>query len=558
MVFPGGKAVITLGAPLVVALAALSSACEFPTDRSGELAVVLGDVPPLIVNDTITLSASVLLEGDTLPNVEVRFSADNQSVLSVSPDGRLLAVGAGDVTVTAEALTYQQATPGVETLRVRDEFELDSIAPLAARYGETVQLYGVGLSRTILAQLGGVDAIPASYAPADPEQRDRFGVLSLYATPPAPGLSQAVLIGFDGVLISDTVLVVRRDLYEQNDTIPRSLDAPMMNPALAFERVRRGDGKLAVDWYTFTTDAVDDWTISAWSPAGGARFRVYVTNSLYWSGALLDLEGIGLYAVGPGDWGVGTGFRPCGGLGLNFRGGDEAGFTFEVPPDSAVIPLGGLPAGTYHVFVTYGEGGPFYDATAKVAGVASFVDSLNLASPLRSGLEIRRGYKSLLPPDDLEENDYCDVAPSITVPGTVGPLTVDSPHDADWYRFRIDTPTPLKFSITTAGDFSEFADLDTYVVRDFRPDSLVVVDFGVGADVTNETAGVELEPGDYFLIVVDFLGVPTQYMLTSEVIQAVPSQVDPALLQVILNRKRKESDSRRIELRATAQGRYRR
>ena len=63
-----------------------------------------------------------------------------------------------------------------------------------------------------------------------------------------------------------------------------------------------------------------------------------------------------------------------------------------------------------------------------------------------------------------------------------------------------------------------------YVIRDWRPDSLVVVDFGIGADATvvNVTEGVFLDPGDYLLLVVDFIGLPTEYTLSSEILPTLP------------------------------------
>ncbi len=539
----GSDLLVSLGRSVFAATASiLMCACDFPTDRSGELTVQLDDIPPLVVNDSLRLNAWVSLDGDTLPNARVSFSADNQLVLNLTPDGRLLAVGPGQVTITAAALSLQQAQPATRTITVSDVYELDSIRPVSVRFGETVQLYGVGLTQTIAASIGGADAIPESYVPEDPERRDRFGVLSLFAAPPATSQSQIVLVGFEGVLISDTIEVVQRDLYEPNDTVPRSLGGigtRLRNPALAFERVRRGDGRLAVDWYTFSTDGTEDWTISAWSPAGGARFKVYVTKSMLFSSTLLDSLGLGVYAVAAGDWGVGTSFRPCGGLGLRFRKADEYAFTFEVPPDSAVIPLAAMPAGTYHVLVTYGQSNPFYDPGSRTSGVGVFTDSLNLASPLRAGLEIRRGYHSILTRDAFEENDYCDVASNITVPGSVGSLTIDSPHDADWYKFRIDTAQRVRFSIETSGVLAAIADLDTYVVRDFRPDSLVVVDVDVGAEAANQTTGVELAPGNYFLIVVDFLGVPTHYTLISEVLAAAPAPIDAPTMQDAIDAKRR-------------------
>jgi len=404
-------------------------------------------------------------------------------------------------------------------------YELDSIAPRNVRYGSVIDLFGVGLAQTIQASFNGVSAIFHSYTPQQPGQLNRFGKLSLWVTPPAPTISQAMLLGFEGILISDSILVTQRDIYEPNDTVPTqfgSITDSIFNPALAFERVRRGDGRLGVDWYSFTTTSPGDWTVTAWSPVGGSRFDVYVTNSLFWSSANLSGEGVGLYAVAPGDWGTGAGFRPCDGLGFLYRNSGEYAFTFEVPPDSAVIALQDLPAGTYNVMVAYGEGGPFYDPAVNVSGIGVFVDSLNLVTPLPTGLRIKPGYHSALVPDRFEENDYCSVAPSIAVPGIVDRLSIDTPHDADWFKFTVGTGANVQFAVDAT---EEFADADMYVIRDWRPDSLVVVDFGFGADAAavNQTTGAFLDPGDYFLIVVDFIGLPTEYVLSSEILPVAPT-----------------------------------
>ena len=71
-------------------------------------------------------------------------------------------------------------------------------------------------------------------------------------------------------------------------------------------------------------------------------------------------------------------------------------------------------------------------------------------------------------------------------------------------------------------DADSLADLDTYVVQDFRPDSLVVVGFQLGAVDAQQATGTFLEAGDYFLLVVDFLGVPTEYVLRSEIVDPAP------------------------------------
>jgi len=518
----------TLRLPLFPASVGLSllavGACDVPTDRSGELVVQMDAIPPLIMGDTLQLNAHVLSQGDTVRNAGVSYGSSEVTVVLVSENGRLFASNPGQAEVSASALTFQGAQNATQLVEVRDVYELDSIAPRQVRYGSVVDLFGVGLTQSISASFGGAEAIFHSYTPQYPGQLDRFGKLSLWVTAPAPVVSQAILLGFEGILISDTIHVTQRDIYEPNDSFPTQfgiIPDSVYNPALAFERVRRGDGRLGVDWYSFTTPTPGDWTVTAWSPAGGSRFDVYVTNSLFWSSAVLDVEGLGLYAVAPGDWGTGAGFRPCDGLGFRYASG-EYGFTFEVPPDSAVIALQDLPAGTYNVMVAYGAGGPFYDPAVNVSGIGVFVDSLNLVTPLPTGLRIKPGYHSALVPDRFEENDYCSVAQNLTVPGTIDRLSIDTPHDADWYSFSLAAPTILQFSVDVV---EQFGDVDTYVIQDWRPDSLVVVDFGFGVDAAavNSTKGALLDPGNYFLLVVDFIGLPTEYTLSSQILAAVPA-----------------------------------
>jgi hypothetical protein len=504
-------------------------ACTVPTERSSSLVVEMSDIPQLIRNDTVTLAARVLDDGVEVSNAVVRFSSDADTVVSITDDGHVLAVKAGDATVSATAVQFQDAHHAVANVHVRDLFELDSIRPAVVRYGETIQLYGVGINpgRLLAATLGGVDAIGHSYQPEDPEAPDRFGTLSIWATPPAPQNSAAILLGLEGLLISDPINIVRRDLYEPNDSVPFDLgilNSRFHNPALAFERIRRGDSRLGVDWYTFTTATESDVTISAWAPTGGLSFDVYVVSSLAWSPVTFASLGYGVYSVQGDGWAVGRGFRPCDGLGLRFRNSGGSGYTIEVPPDSAVMALRDLPAGTYNVFVNYADGGPFFDKTTSVAGIAVFVDSLNLLEPLRYGLNIQPGYRSALAADRYEENDYCNPDQVIAVPDTIVDLTIDTPHDADWYRFEVTgTDKTVRFSVEAEEDL---ADLDYYVVRDFRPDSLVVVGFQFGKDDAQTAAGAFLEVGDYFLIVVDFIGVPTPYTLRSEIIAIGPSGLD--------------------------------
>ncbi len=528
-------------------------ACISPTDRSDNLVVEFADIPQLVVNDTVQLSAEVLEDnGSPVPNAEIVFTGDNANVLNISPTGRLLAVGAGDASVSATAIGFSGTRVATLSVRVRDLLEIDSIRPAQVRYGETVQIFGVGLDPDFLflANFGGVETPVESFTPQDPDNPSRFGTLSLWVTAPASFQANAILLGLEGLVFSppeDTVRVFQRDLYEPNDTLAASVGLPFFNPALAFERVRRGENQLAVDWYTFTTTTAGDWTVSAWAPRGGSNFNVYVTDSLLWSRAAFDALGFGVYVSG--GWSVGSGFRACDGLGFIFPGGVESGFTFEAPPDSAVMAFRDLPAGTYNVFVTYGEGGAFFDAPSKSAGLAVFVDSLNIPQALPAGLRIVPRYETVLPPDQFEENDYCTVAADLIVPGalnatsTVRSLTIDSPHDADWFKFTVGgTGASVRFTLAVA---DSVADLDLYVVRDLRPDSLVLVDFGIGGGVDNQTVGLFLDPGNYFLVVADFFGIPTEYELTSKVLSLVRPPAPPAVSASLVVRLEKAAARRR-------------
>ncbi|NIS00907.1 MAG: hypothetical protein GWN79_10400, partial [Actinobacteria bacterium] len=58
------------------------------------------------------------------------------------------------------------------------------------------------------------------------------------------------------------------------------------------------------------------------------------------------------------------------------------------------------------------------------------------------------------------------------------------------------------------------ADLDLYVVRDDRPTALPLMTLGTEVG-TSEGVTVDLAPASYFLVVVDFAGLPTEYGLTS-------------------------------------------
>jgi hypothetical protein len=154
----------------------------------------------------------------------------------------------------------------------------------------------------------------------------------------------------------------------------------------------------------------------------------------------------------------------------------------------AIIALKNLPAGRYHI-------------------LAPFVA---LGTPTRYELSILNQYVSVLPPDAAEENDYCDVATPLTA-GASATLTIDNPHDIDWFKFTV--PVASAFSVTATATDPD-GDLDLYLARDFRPDSLVLVTVASNPGRSESLSGL-LVAGNYFLVVVDFPGVSTQYTLST-------------------------------------------
>jgi hypothetical protein len=341
--------------------------------------------------------------------------------------------------------------------------------------------------------LGGVDAQVAGFTPVDPERPEREATLLVWAPPPAPRRSAMALLGFaGGVLLTDTVDVAQRDLFEPNDTLPHSLGTlpnGFRNPALALEARLRDTTAPAdqqpADWYTFDNPVTQDRTVAFGSEGAlGQAFGVILADSLEWNRITRD------YAVGPGSWAVGIGTYLCAGLGFTRSG--ETIKVEEVLFPLSILAIRNLPAGRYHVLV------PF----------------VPFGTPTRYELVVLNSYTSVLAPDGAEENDYCDVATPLNVVGSVsGSFTVDNPHDVDWFRFTIPGGSARVVTVRVTAQNPD-ADLDLYLARDFRPDSLYLVQVASRAGPVDSVTAV-LASGDYFLVVVDFQGQPTAYALNS-------------------------------------------
>jgi hypothetical protein len=124
--------------------------------------------------------------------------------------------------------------------------------------------------------------------------------------------------------------------------------------------------------------------------------------------------------------------------------------------------------------------------------------------------------------DRFEENDICTMAdaPSKIIP--VGPfspfgdtLTIDVPHDLDWYRFRVNAPLPgdtttirIADRAPSGGVAGKRSDIDLYVL------DTNFVFIGAATDAGSfDMLRLGLSSGDYYLAVVDYAGEPTRYSL---------------------------------------------
>jgi hypothetical protein len=484
-----------------VALASLTAAaCITPTDRSGDYRVEVTPLPPLLLRDSVRLDARVVDgAGVEVPKAVVAFASEDPTVLSVSQEGVVTAVGVGTAILTVSAVGFADASPFTQAVRIRGRLEVDSVLPVNVRFGDTLTIFGVGLEPDSLfsIEIGGAEATAKSFVPADSSRPDGEAELRVWVPPPAERRSALTLLGFRGGLIHpDTLNVAQRDLYEPNDTMPWPLGpvVAFRNPALAFEPRERNSAtdadKQPADWYTFENTRTQDRTIVFFSQNLGAQaFGVFITDSLEWWSAEAT------FRVGPNAWTIGLETYLCGGLQFTRMG--EPVKIEEVLFPLSIIALEDLPAGTYHVYAPYF---PFGDPAAYELLIVS-------------------EYASVLQPDAAEENDYCNVAAPLPLPGPAT-LSIDNPHDIDWFRASVPAQTTITVTATAANDE---ADLDLYLVRDFRPDSLVLIAVGSEPGGT-ESVSATLDPGEYFLVVVDFPGVPTQYTLGAGV---TPGPVAP-------------------------------
>ena len=490
---------LTRATPVVTLAVALSGVtCAFPTDKSDKVFVTL-EAPSHVVlrgqEMSIFAQAWRVTGADTQPitNVEFAFASGSGSIARVDKNccgyATVTGVNSGTVDIVARAVAFEQAQEADLALRVSSPLEIDSIRPATVRFGELITLYGIGVDSIFQVSLAG--ALLFQYPFSAGRDSDGYAHVSFWVPPPAR--TDSLFYVGNGVFgfTHDSVQVIRRDIYEPNETTPYVIDLDtsrpfpgttlnaflFLNPALAFEALPR-DVKQGVDWYRLTQTGTRDLSVILTAPEAKGTFATFLTDSLAFRAS--DTS----YIIGSNAWTLGPSSYACHGLGF-------------APPealaDSTVVALKGV-SGALDVLALYGQAA-------------------------RYGLAVIDAYVSELPPDHHEEDSNCSAA---DLRGTrqapfQDTLTIENPHAIDWIRFHyiqggLGSSAQIRLHAFPGGPAAASKDLDVYVIKvPLAGDpglQILFADTTAGSDV-NRTVG--LSTGDYYLVVLDYAGASTTY-----------------------------------------------
>jgi hypothetical protein len=486
---------------LVFGLGAALSACSDSTGSVDQTFVTITSESPVVLRgDQVDLTATLwnrTAPGDSVEvrNAELVWSTDNPNLATLTPGDNHAAVAtgvnSGVVQIRAVATGFQGAVPATYSLRVSDPLEIDSMRPSVVRYGEKLTMYGVGVSTLFFANLQGATLVPDTFSLA--AGAGGIGELSFWVPPPASTGQTFVLSPGQLVIAPDTTTVLRRDLYEPNESGPSLIDISgtpfpsvpavrFFNPALAFEDRVRADS-LGIDWYRLNgAVAGTDLTFIFTAPSFKGAHLTFLASPV----ANPDL-------AAPPLWTIGSGLYYCKGAAFKAE---------ERPSDSLVVALKAVPAGSVDLASLY------------------FVSG-------RYGLAVIQGYYTTDPtitPDRFEENDNCEFADrnfadpltevDLSTPFSDA-LTIDNPHDVDWIRVRVPglvPQQPVTFRTASRAPVGTADDIDLYVMGIPAGGTLDVKQVSQ-TEGSSESMTVLLDPGDYYVVVTDFAGTPTSYSL---------------------------------------------
>ncbi len=502
-----GRALLALA--VLLGSAAIGT-CVYPTEHDASVHV---SITPLgiLIRGTDTLATATAWQivgpGDSqpIPNVAFVWSSSDPNVATVDKAGRIVGVNSGTVIIRAAAANFDnRAGAGVDTLRVSAPLEIDSVRPQTAEFGRTITVYGVGVDSIFQMSLGGAVLIPYSFFV--PPLRDAAGYAQARFWVPPPAHSDALFYIGNGVFGStqDSVMVIRRDLYEPNEATPAIIDLEnsrpfpgtpwnfllFLNPALSFEPLPR-DVTFGADWYRLQQATLRDVTISLNSDVPGT-FLTFLTDSLGYRAS------DSTYFIGGDAWTFGPKSHACHGAAFEPK---------EAPSESTMVAFKELPPGSLDAITVYGQ-------------------------PGRYSLAVSEGYALTdprIPRDAHEEDNYCnavDARVDALNPQVLDTLAIENPHDVDWFRFNVPgSGTVLVRFRTAARPFAvtDTSDIDLYVLNIPGPSDTVMTGYSFAKAGSTVDSTVAVTAGkDYYAVVVDFGGVPTRYSICMGIVSILP------------------------------------
>lgn len=520
MRFPGRA--LALGA----ACAAIVVSCSVPTEKSADIQVLVRPSDTLAARGIIgkgdrdslyAFAFRVTAAGDTqvLTNVDLAWTSSDRNIAtvegSVHGSAEVTGINDGVATITARALAFEAANPGQTSIRVAPAFAVDSVRPLAVRYGEKIDVYGVGVHLPFFWGIGSGSLIEDPFA-----YSGNFNGLEkreFWVPPPAStDLPFYFGSGFFGST-AESVTVDPRDIFEPDTLDPypidingpgvtRQLPLPVLffNPALAFEPVTSGFDD--IEWVRFDQSDSQPVSIIVNSTVFGDTAFTFVSDSLYKCFPGPD----GICYNPPDGWYFTAGRQAC----TNNRF-----FTYFTQPrvQSFAVSFRKWPASRVHFLQFYSREGGY-----ELAALRGYI----------------RGDKNI-PPDRFEDNTMCfqadtnfldSIGPArrqilvgVVPPFGVGPfgdsvLTISTPYDVDLYRFRatnsgfvFDTLVTVQTKSRLQGGVDP-SDIDVYVYD--ANGNFLNYSAAIGS---TEQVTVTAYPGEYYVAVVDVAGQPTVYSM---------------------------------------------
>jgi hypothetical protein len=453
--------------------------CIGPSDVSDEVFVTVEAPSHVVIQGrAVTLRAHTWrrVSADQVEEVQAvsyHWEPRSEGLVSLADSGdrvTVTGVARGEERIVATPVDFEDAEPGSWDVRVAASVEIDQVVPASVRYGEEVTVSGVGLGHAARFTLGEADLIPE----AGSFSGDSAGLGELRLWVPSPARSDRLLaVTPEGTSTAadDSTTVAEFDPFEPNDDDPAMLHLEQgseaatlfFNPALALE-----------------SGGIDRYRLLPTDP--GQPLTLLLATSFPLPAAF-DVD----VSVAGRPWRIGVRDQLCRDGVVRVEG---------IAPDTVVRAFTSVPPEGLELVVR----GP----------------------PSRYDMRILSEYRQQNPaiaPDRFEDNDDCvaadDPAKVIDLSSPFSEaLTIDNGYELDWYRFTVPGPGSQLVTIRTAAHpltAVDSSDVALFLLTAPQPGSDPVAQSDQPG--SSEVLSLELEPGDYYLLVADRGGVAVRYGL---------------------------------------------